>query len=38
MEVEVSDMFHGTSLDVAGKRLYNEILELCNGKMTKAEA
>ncbi len=38
MEVEVSDMFHGTSLDVAGKRLYDEILELCDGKMTKAEA
>ncbi len=38
MEVEVSDMFHGTPLDVAGKRLYDEVLELCDGKMSKAEA
>jgi len=38
MEVDVSDMFEGTSLDVAGERLTNEILDLCDGKMTKAEA
>jgi len=38
MEVDVSDMFEGTSLDVAGKRLYDEVLDLCDGKMTKAEA
>ncbi len=38
MEVDVSDMFHGTSLDAAGERLFNEVLDLCDGKMTKAEA
>lgn len=38
MEVDVSDMFEGTSLDEAGERLFNEILEICDGKMTKAEA
>jgi altronate dehydratase large subunit len=38
MEVDVSDMFEGTSLEVAGERLMNEILEVCDGKMTKAEA
>jgi altronate dehydratase large subunit len=38
MEVDVSDMFEGTSLDVAGQRLLDEILEICDGKMTKAEA
>jgi len=38
MEVDVSDMFDGTSLDVAGKRLYDEVLDLCDGKMSKAEA
>jgi altronate dehydratase large subunit len=37
MEVDVSDMFQGTSLDEAGERLYNEVLDLCDGKMTKAE-
>jgi altronate dehydratase large subunit len=38
MEVDVSDMFEGTSLDVAGERLLNEVLDICDGKMTKAEA
>ena len=38
MEVDVSDMFEGTSLDVAGQRLMDEVLAICNGKMTKAEA
>ena len=38
MEVDVSDMFEGTSLDEAGERLMNEVLETCDGKMTKAEA
>ncbi len=38
MEIDVSDMFDGTSLEEAGRRLYDEILELCDGKMTKAEA
>jgi altronate dehydratase large subunit len=38
MEVDVSDMFEGVSLDEAGQRLFDEILDICNGKMTKAEA
>jgi altronate dehydratase large subunit len=38
MEVDVSDMFGGTTLDEAGERLFNEVMELCDGKMTKAEA
>ncbi|MCH5375895.1 MAG: UxaA family hydrolase [Planctomycetes bacterium] len=38
MEVDVSDMFEGTSLDVAGNRLLTEVLDLCDGKMSKAEA
>ena len=38
MEVDVSDMFEGTSLDEAGERLLDEILDLCDGKMSKAEA
>jgi altronate dehydratase large subunit len=38
MEVDVSDVFEGTSLDEAGERLHNEVLDLCDGKMTKAEA
>jgi altronate dehydratase large subunit len=38
MEVDVSDMFEGTSLDTAGERLLDEVLDLCDGKMSKAEA
>jgi altronate dehydratase large subunit len=38
MEVDVSDMFEGVSLDEAGERLFNEVLDLCDGKMSKAEA
>lgn len=38
MEVNVSDMFDGTSLDEAGERLFNEVMDICNGKMTKGEA
>jgi len=38
MEVDVSDMFEGTSLDEAGQRLFDEVLAICDGKMTKAEA
>ena len=38
MEVDVSDMFEGTSLDEAGERLFHEVLDLCDGRMTKAEA
>jgi altronate dehydratase large subunit len=35
MEVDVSDMFEGTSLDTAGERLLDEVLDLCDGKMSK---
>jgi altronate dehydratase large subunit len=38
MEVDVSDMFDGTTLDQAGERLLDEVLDICDGKMTKAEA
>ena len=38
MEVNVSDMFDGTYLDEAGERLFNEVIDICNGKMSKAEA
>lgn len=38
MEVDVSDIFDGTPLDEAGERLFNEVLDICNGKMTKGEA
>jgi len=37
-ELDVSGIFHGTSLDDLGGQLMNEILEICDGKMTKAEA
>jgi len=36
-ELDVSDMFEGTSVKQAGRRLYREILETASGKMTKAE-
>ena len=38
MEVDVSDMFDGTSLDEAGERLFDEVLDVCDGRMTRAEA
>jgi len=38
MEVNVSDIFEGTSLEIAAERLMDEVLEICDGKMTKAEA
>lgn len=38
MEVDVSDIFDGTPLEVAGQRLLDEVLDICDGKMTKAEA
>ncbi len=38
MEVDVSDMLDGTPLEVAGQRLLDEVLDICDGKMTKAEA
>ncbi|MFQ5895792.1 MAG: UxaA family hydrolase [Nitrospinota bacterium] len=36
-EVDVSDIFEGTSIEEAGLRVYNEVLEVASGKMTKAE-
>lgn len=36
-EVDVSDMFEGTSVAEAGRRLYEEVLDTSSGKMTKAE-
>jgi altronate dehydratase large subunit len=38
MEIDVSDIFDGTSLEAAGQRLLGEVLDICDGKMTKAEA
>lgn len=38
MEVDVSDMFDGTSLDEAGQRLLTATLDVCDGTMTKGEA
>src|SRR5690606_14123118 len=38
MEVNVSDMLDGTPLTEAGERLFNEILDLCDGKLSKGEA
>jgi altronate dehydratase large subunit len=38
MEVNVSDIFDGTPLDEAGERLFTEVLDICDGKMTKGEA
>jgi len=38
MDVDVSDMLAGTlSLEQAGERIYNEIVEVAEGKWTKAE-
>ncbi len=36
-EVDVSDIFKGTSIEEAGMRLYNELIDTASGKMTKAE-
>lgn len=38
MEVDVSDVLDGTPLAEAGERLYHEVLDLCDGKMSKGEA
>lgn len=38
MEVDVTDMMKGTSVEEAGHRLYDDLLETCDGKMTKAES
>lgn len=38
METDVSDIFDGTPLDDAAGRLFDEVIAICNGRMTKAEA
>ena len=38
MEVNVSDIFDGTPLEAAAQRVFDEVIEICNGKMSKAEA
>jgi len=38
MELDVSDIFDGTPLEEAAGRLFDEVLDICDGKMTKAEA
>ena len=37
MEVDVSDIFQGTSIAEAGLRLYNELLTTASGMLTKCE-
>ena len=37
MEVDVSDMFEDTTLEEAGRRLYDEVIDVASGRMTKAE-
>jgi altronate dehydratase large subunit len=37
MELDVSDMFEGTTIPEAGMRLYNEVLDAASGKLTKCE-
>jgi altronate dehydratase large subunit len=37
VEMDVSDIFDGTSIEEAGLRVYNEVLETASGKLTKCE-
>ena len=37
MEVDVSDIFEGVSIEEAGLRLYDEVLDTVSGKLTKCE-
>ncbi len=37
VEMDVSDIFDGTSIEDAGIRVYNEVLETASGKLTKCE-
>jgi altronate dehydratase large subunit len=37
LDVDVSDIFTGTPIEVAGRRVYNEVIDIASGKMTKAE-
>lgn len=36
-DVDVTDIFEGAPIEVAGRRVYDEVLEVASGKMTKAE-
>lgn len=36
-DVDVTDIFGGAPIEVAGRRVYDEVLEVASGKMTKAE-
>lgn len=39
MDIDASGLIYGTdSLKTLGDRLFNEIIQVCNGKLTKAEA
>ncbi len=37
MELDVSDIFTGTTVEEAGERIYREVLETASGKLTKCE-
>ena len=37
MELDVSDIFEGTSVEAAGERIYQEVLDTASGKLTKCE-
>ena len=37
LDVDVTDIFTGTPIEVAGRRVYDEVIEVASGKMTKAE-
>ena len=37
LDVDVSDIFTGTTIEEAGRRVYNEVIDVASGKMTKAE-
>lgn len=36
-DVDVTDIFEGAPIEVAGRRVYDEVIEVASGKMTKAE-
>ncbi len=37
VELDVSDIFQGMSIEEAGMRVYNEVIETASGKLTKCE-
>lgn len=37
VEMDVSDIFNGASIEEAGERVYHEVLETASGKLTKCE-